>query len=60
MSYISIGNMDSRDILKFVNFIYCEYKAKCKLFPEIYVLCCFDEILTSRKPNTVTFSITST
>ena len=26
--YFSRGNMDSRDILKFVNFIYHEYKVK--------------------------------
>ena len=37
-------------------------KRKCKLFPEIYndVLFCFDNILTSTKPNLMTFSITGT
>ena len=28
MSYISIGNIHSQDVLKFVNFIYHEYETK--------------------------------
>ena len=51
--------MDSRDILKFVNFIYHEYKVKMNaVSSNIYVLYCFDKVLTSRKPNIMTFSIT--
>ena len=52
--------MDLRDILKFVNFIYHEYKAKMQVvFSKIYILYCFDKALTSGKPNIMTFSITS-
>ena len=51
--------MDLRDILKFVSLIYHEYKVKMlDVSSNIYVLYCFDEILTSRKPNIMMFSIT--
>ena len=53
--------MHSQDILKFVNFIYHKHKAKMYVFPQMYMLLyCFDEILTSRKPNMMTFLITGT
>ena len=52
--------MHSRDILNFINFIYHEYKVKIQVVSSnIYVLYCFDEVLTSRKPNIMMFSITS-
>ena len=41
-----------RNILKFINFIYHEYKVKMKdVSSSLYVVYCFDEVLTSRKPN---------
>ena len=53
--------MYSRDILKFIKFIYHEYKVKMQdVSLNVYVLYCIDELLTSRKPNIMTFSITGT
>ena len=53
--------MYSRDILKFINFIYHEYIVKMQdVSSNLYVLYYFDEVLTSRKPNIMTFSITGT
>ena len=53
--------MDSGDILNFINFIHHEYKVKIKVIASnIYVLYCFDEVFTNRKPNIMTFSITGT
>ena len=49
--------MHLRDILKFINFIYHEYKVKMQILSSnIYVLYCFDEVLTSRKPKKMTLS----
>ena len=50
-----------RDILMFINFIYNEFKVKIydisSNLPGFFY--CFEEVLTSRTPNTKTFSITS-
>ena len=55
---MSRGNMCSRDILRFINFIYHKYKV---MFPQIFMFFyCFDKVLTSRKPTIMMFSITGT
>ena len=49
------------DILKLINLIYSEYKVKMyDSFQNLFAFYSFDEILTRRKPNVMTFSITGT
>ena len=48
--------------MKFINFIYNEYKVTFKIFSQIYMFFfyCFDKVLTSENPKIMTFSITGT
>ena len=61
MSCILKRNIYSRDILKFISFIYHEYKVKMKdVASNLYILYCFDEVITSVKSHIMEFSVTGT